>query len=524
MRLKNELTDTYYDATIVGGGLSGLAAGIRLQLLGEKTLIVEQQPRLGGLCRSVSINNKSFEIGCNDFGSSIEAQLAELDVEHNFKKVKNHFIFGDKVLISPFDRQALLTVLGYPADLVRFLYLMVKANGKAKLPTITDRLHNATFRNMIHALLAYFSFRPVEKIDIAFAKRLLGSPYGYDSPRVPVGGTQALIDAMRERYESLGGEIRLNTKFISASPHFFSEDSKYVKLLNTQTNKKYKLQSKLVVSSYHGWEQYPATAQPAFSIAALLICVDKRFALPKDVHTFVFAPPSIERFLSEHDQGVLSEQPCFHWFQNHPIEPVGDTYALTAYLLWPRDMQHTAEVENKIVDYMLHTTDNYFPGFKEAISGDIIFIAPHQYQEKFGMDSCLALRSSEEIVSVPCYNREQDMYYIGNALNKPEDQHAGGALNSAKETVNKIMAREFSVSLNANAQARRLPGGIVATALVSLLGITAAIALFSFLNSWDGLSGYFSSHAFWGVDTPFAGDNTNTNGDDYFDDTAYGLS
>ena len=171
---------------------------------------------------------------------------------------------------------------------------------------------------------------------------------------------------------------------------------------------------------------------------------------------------------------------------------------------------------------MLGTTDNYFSGFKEAIVGDVTFIAPSQYKEKFGMDSCLALRSSEDIVNVPCYNREQDMYFMGNALNKPEDQHAGGALNSAKETVNEIMAREFNVSLHANTQSSRLPGGIVATALVSVLGIAAAIAFFSFFSGYDGLFDYFNHHTFWGADTPCAGDN-NMNGEDYFDNKAYEL-
>jgi len=43
--------DNYYDVVIIGAGMSGLAAGIRLAYYDKKVLICEQHGVLGGLGR-----------------------------------------------------------------------------------------------------------------------------------------------------------------------------------------------------------------------------------------------------------------------------------------------------------------------------------------------------------------------------------------------------------------------------------------------------------------------------------------
>ncbi len=493
-----------YDAIIVGGGLSGLATGIRLQQAGKRTLLIEKNSRVGGLCKSIKLNNTSFEIGCNDFGRSIESQMTELGVQHDFKKVKTQFIFGNQRLLSPFDRKALFTFLRYPRNLTHLLYLMIHANEQAQLSTVTHQLQNLKFRNIIHTLLAYLSFRPVENIDLAFAKRLLKSPYGYDDPRVPIGGTQSLIDAIRTRYELLGGTLQLDTKFISASHRSSSEEIKYVEILETESNKQYTVPTQILISSTHGWEQYPPTAKTSLSVAALLVCVDKRFQLPNDIHTFIFSPPNIEQFLSDHDQGILSNEIGFHWFQHHPIKKSDNIYALTAYFLWPREAIHTNSVEKRSIEYILKTTEEYFPGFKEAISGEITFISPNQYTEQYGINSCLAHRVLSGVNTLPCYSHNQDMYFIGNAMNNPEDQHAGGALDSAKKTVEQIMRQEFHTLDSNTRQQKKLDEKVkaqhtwknrAAMTILGVFGVYGALKLLSYLNVnnntfsfpfWDG--------------------------------------
>lgn len=104
------------------------------------------------------------------------------------------------------------------------------------------------------------------------------------------------------------------------------------------------------------------------------------------------------------------------WFQHYPIENTSESYSLTAYFLWPRDAQYTVAIERKIIQYILHRTESYFPGFKNAILGEVNSIPPQRYKEEYGMDSCLALRTSLDSLNLPHYNCDHDMYFIGNAF------------------------------------------------------------------------------------------------------------
>jgi len=52
-----------YDAIIIGSGLSGLAAGIRLAMFNKKVCIVEKHTVLGGLNSYYVRKNRTFDVG-----------------------------------------------------------------------------------------------------------------------------------------------------------------------------------------------------------------------------------------------------------------------------------------------------------------------------------------------------------------------------------------------------------------------------------------------------------------------------
>src|SRR6187402_3508724 len=57
------MKDSHYDVAIIGAGMSGLAAGIRLAHFGRKVCIFERHNAVGGLNSFYSIAGRKFDVG-----------------------------------------------------------------------------------------------------------------------------------------------------------------------------------------------------------------------------------------------------------------------------------------------------------------------------------------------------------------------------------------------------------------------------------------------------------------------------
>ena len=53
----------HYDAVIIGAGMSGLAAGIRLAYFGKRVCIVERHYACGGLNSYYTLDGRQFDVG-----------------------------------------------------------------------------------------------------------------------------------------------------------------------------------------------------------------------------------------------------------------------------------------------------------------------------------------------------------------------------------------------------------------------------------------------------------------------------
>src|SRR5437879_3097008 len=61
--LRRCTNETMYDCLIIGAGMSGLAAGIRLAYYGQRVCILERHTTIGGLNSFYRLNGRDFDVG-----------------------------------------------------------------------------------------------------------------------------------------------------------------------------------------------------------------------------------------------------------------------------------------------------------------------------------------------------------------------------------------------------------------------------------------------------------------------------
>src|SRR4051812_44063211 len=108
-----------YDAIVIGGGLAGLTAGLRLQKDGLRVLILERREVVGGLCGTRVLDGYEFVIACNDFGLGLQRELSALGVPVGFKKTKTRFCMERETYEFPLSPGKLLSLLRHAGDVVR---------------------------------------------------------------------------------------------------------------------------------------------------------------------------------------------------------------------------------------------------------------------------------------------------------------------------------------------------------------------------------------------------------------------
>lgn len=235
---------------IVGGGLAGLSSGIYLQEQGYETEIFELAPWAGGQCTAWTRKGYRFD-GCIHWmvgtrtGDGIYDLYRHTEALGKDTEIYNHKsidferggvmysipLEADKLRdylksIAPEDAKAIDRfckdveamqktdmVMGPPesiAGMVRFLKnsrglmkIGVKYVGKS-INDVLAGFKNGTIKGMITALM------PGEFLAMGLFMMLgtrMGGNAGY-----PMGGASAVIDRMINKYRSLGGKIRFNTR------------------------------------------------------------------------------------------------------------------------------------------------------------------------------------------------------------------------------------------------------------------------------------------------------------------------
>lgn len=225
-----------YDSIIIGGGLSGLAAGIRLAHFGKKVCICEQHDRPGGL--NTYYNMKTFEMetglhAMTNFSKSdsrsstlckllrqlrIPYEALELR-EQNFSLVK----FPEKTLRFSNDFAELENSIAdnFPDEIDSFRKLDSRIMDFNELDlsnrymssrlVLDEYFDDELLRNMLLCPMMYYGSASADDMDFSMFALLYKSIFKEGMSRPAGQGIRLILRLLKERFLEAGGELKLNT-------------------------------------------------------------------------------------------------------------------------------------------------------------------------------------------------------------------------------------------------------------------------------------------------------------------------
>ncbi|NOY75968.1 MAG: NAD(P)/FAD-dependent oxidoreductase [Kiritimatiellaeota bacterium] len=221
-----------YDCVIIGAGLSGMAAAVRLAHFGKKVLVCERHSRIGGLNSYYSRRGELIESGLHamtNFAAKgapkslpLSKLLRQLRIPYgdlaprgqNGSKID----FPDAVLefSNDFAELADSVAKRFPHSIDKFLAfdefvgsydgLNVTAGYVSARSVLKERLDDELLIEMLFCPLMYYGSAVVDDMDFAQFAIMYKSIFREGFCR-PAGGIKALLDILERRFVEGGGEI-----------------------------------------------------------------------------------------------------------------------------------------------------------------------------------------------------------------------------------------------------------------------------------------------------------------------------
>ncbi|MCK5883858.1 MAG: NAD(P)/FAD-dependent oxidoreductase [Bacteriovoracaceae bacterium] len=225
-----------YDAIIIGAGMSGLAAGIRLQMFDRKVLILESHFAPGGLNSYYTRGNQTLDVGLHamtnyikkgEKGRPLNKLLKQLRIPYDSLELspqnrsRIHFPhhcleFTNEIefLINEIEVKFPTQVDGFN-NLIQFIKNFDETNLANKFtptrPAIAEYITEPYLIEMILSpLLIYGSALPND-MDLSQFVIMFKSIYleGFARPK---GGVRKIIDILLARFAKLGGTLKYSSK------------------------------------------------------------------------------------------------------------------------------------------------------------------------------------------------------------------------------------------------------------------------------------------------------------------------
>ena len=225
-----------YDAIIIGSGLSGLAAGIRLAMFNKKVCILEKHTVLGGLNSFYVRKNRTFDVGLHAMtnftpkgvrNSPLGKLLKQLRFSHDdfrlCQQEMSEIRFPEHVLRFTNDFEFFRQEVAdeFPKEIDGFNKLADKIlafdeldlNDKKVLssrPILESFIKNPVLIDMLNCPLMYYGNAREGDMDFYQFVIMFKSIF-VEGFAKPVGGMQHILHLLEQKFKKLGGELRMGS-------------------------------------------------------------------------------------------------------------------------------------------------------------------------------------------------------------------------------------------------------------------------------------------------------------------------
>ena len=226
-----------YDVIVIGSGLSGLAAGIRLAMFDKRVLIVEKHTVVGGLNSYYTRKNRTIDVGLHAMtnyapkgarSTPLGKLLKQLRLSHDDFRLHEQEMsairFPDKCLHFTNDFELFKQEISeqFPDQIDGFMGLVKKIESFDELSLFTsewtssqdilkNHISNPILIDMLFCPLMYYGNASERDMDFYQFVIMFKSIF-MEGFAKPLGGMLYILNLLVDKYKNLGGELRMDSE------------------------------------------------------------------------------------------------------------------------------------------------------------------------------------------------------------------------------------------------------------------------------------------------------------------------
>lgn len=223
----------HYDVVVIGAGMSGLAAAIRLAMFERRVLLVERHNAPGGLNSFYSIDGRKYDVGLHAVtnfvppgtrGAPLTRLLRQLRIPYDAldlcPQLGSRVVFpcGELQFTNDISRLVDSVAESFPGSVDRFRKLVavvrsyndtsLAADGGSARDFLLQHLGNRQLVEMLLLPLLYYGSAREDDMDVAQCVTMFKALYLEGFAR-PYEGVRRIIRLLLDRYRELGGQRRM---------------------------------------------------------------------------------------------------------------------------------------------------------------------------------------------------------------------------------------------------------------------------------------------------------------------------
>lgn len=227
------LDGRHFDTVIIGAGMSGLAAGIRLAMFERSVIVLERHTAPGGLNSFYRLDKRDYDVGLHAMtnyvapgvkGTPLGKLLRQLRIPRDefalCEQMGSRCVFGDVSLSFSNDYALLESEVArvFPAQIDAFRKLVAHIREfndtaldnreQSAKAVISDYLSDPLLVDMVMLPLMYYGSAQEDDMDFSQFVIMFKSIYLEGFAR-PFEGVRRIIKALLKKYKTLGGERKM---------------------------------------------------------------------------------------------------------------------------------------------------------------------------------------------------------------------------------------------------------------------------------------------------------------------------